>query len=67
IALILSLVVFLFMNERWLETTDDELYELTMMVATSEANLQDEVLQRIRSFIGERLTIIPDDVGEVTE
>ena len=58
---VVGLIVFRLMNDRWLEATNDELYELTIEVASSAAGRHAEVLEEIKSFIQSRLTDIPQE------
>ncbi len=46
-----TLMAFLFLNEKWLEADIQELYNFTVWVAGSPADLKDEVVSAIRKFL----------------
>lgn len=50
-----SLLVFLFLNERWLETSWQDLYRLAKNVAESQANAKDLIVMGVSGFIDKRL------------
>ena len=58
---LLGLIIFLLINSRWIEATNDELYELTIEVASSEAVLKAKILEKIKSFIQSNITDIPQE------
>lgn len=57
---LVALTNFLFRNEKWLEATNAELYELTKDIAQSEAKKKEGILIRIEEFLEERITEIPN-------
>lgn len=54
-----ALLVFLFLNGRWIASGQDEMYELAMYVAASEAREREAVLASVRNFIQEHLVEPP--------
>ena len=50
-----SLLVFLFLNERWLFADSSELYNTAVWVAQSPSEAKDEVVPYIEKFITKRL------------
>jgi len=50
-----TLFVFLHRNGKWLEVDAQELYNFTIWVAQSPADLKDEVVMGIEKFIKNRL------------
>jgi death-on-curing family protein len=54
---ITTLFVFLYDNKRWLEATQDELYEFAVMVASSPADKKNIVIEVIESFIKNKYTV----------
>ena len=45
-----TLMAFLFLNDKWLKADIQELYNFTVWVAESPADLKDEVVSAIRKF-----------------
>lgn len=50
-----SLLTFLFLNEKWLETPPDELYEMAVNVAKSNPKYKDGILSLLKNFIDKNL------------
>jgi len=50
-----ALLVFLFLNGKWLSVQGDELLEFTLDVASSEAREKDKTVGQIKAFIQEHL------------
>jgi death-on-curing protein len=50
-----ALLVTLFLNGKWLNVDQDNLYRFAMGVAASEANDREHVLEAIRAFLGEHV------------
>lgn len=46
-----TLLVFLYMNNKWLEVDNQEFYNFSMWVAQSPAKLKDSVIEGIKKFI----------------
>lgn len=46
-----TLLLFLYMNKRWLRVDNVELYHFAVWVAASRPQFKDEVIQAIRKFI----------------
>lgn len=51
-----TLLVFLWLNNRWLSATNEEIYELSVWVAESNPDLKRGVLLAIKEFLQKRLT-----------
>lgn len=51
-----SLLVLLHLNDRWLEVTNDQLYQLSVWVAQSPAESKDGVVLGIKDFIRKHVT-----------
>lgn len=60
-----TLLVFLFINDHWLDAGKDEMTRLTLDVAKSEANRRDEVLVKIKAWIASHL--VAAEVGKRSE
>lgn len=50
-----SLLVFLFINEKWLSVSNEALYEKTLYVAKSDRTEKDKIILEIKQWIGENL------------
>lgn len=50
-----GLLVFLFLNGKWLAAGQDELYDFAIGVATSDARAMDRVLDQVKEFISSHL------------
>lgn len=50
-----SLLVFLYLNKKWLKATATELYNLARWVAASPAEAKEEVISYIEKFVKKRL------------
>jgi death-on-curing protein len=48
-----ALMVFLFLNGKWLTAPNEELHDLALSVAASEAREKDQAVARIRLFLQE--------------
>ncbi len=53
---ITTLLTFLYGNNRWLKADTQELYNFTVWVAQSPAQLKDQVVAGIQKFIRDHLT-----------
>jgi death-on-curing family protein len=51
-----TLLVFLYLNGKWLSSEIDGLYAFAVSVAASDARMKDAELKRIKTFIEEHLT-----------
>jgi death on curing protein len=49
---LVSLLVFLFFNDKWLDVPLDDLYQFSVSVAASDARLTEINLQGVKEFIG---------------
>jgi death on curing protein len=56
-----ALLVFLFLNGRWLAAGQEEMFQLAMMVAASQARERDAVLASVRQFIESHM-VTPNSV-----
>ncbi len=52
---IFSLLLYLYKNGYWLNSTNDELYDITVYTASSKVEDMQEVVKRIKRFVGEHL------------
>jgi len=50
-----SLLIFLFLNKKWLKASSTELYNLAKWVAESPAEAKDEVVRYIEKFVKKRM------------
>ena len=50
-----TLLIFLYLNKKWLRSTESELYNLAKWVAESPAEAKDEVVSYIDRFIRRRI------------
>ncbi len=50
-----SLLIFLFLNKKWLKATESELYLLSRWVAQSPAEAKEEVINYIEKFVKKRM------------
>ena len=48
---IFSLIIYLAKNGYWLDTTNDELFDITVYTAASSMKQKDEVVKRIEEFV----------------
>lgn len=51
-----TLLVFLYMNGRWIDVDPYELYEFAKFVAMSKPKEMDDIVQKITTFISDNLT-----------
>lgn len=51
-----TLLIFLYLNKKWLKSTESELYLLARWVAESPAEAKEEVINYIEKFVKKRLT-----------
>ena len=51
-----SLLVFLFINDKWLLVSNQELYEKTLYIAKSDRTEKDKILVEIKEWIKQHLT-----------
>jgi death-on-curing family protein len=52
---ITTLFVFLYKNKKWLKVNTQELYNFTVWIASSPAELKDEVVKAIEKFLYKHL------------
>lgn len=50
-----TLLTFLFLNKKWLSVSNDQLYQLAIWVAESQAQLKDGVVLAIKDFVRKNL------------
>ncbi len=50
-----ALLVFLYLNKKWLKVDNQEMYNFAVWVASSPAQLKDAVVDAVRAFIGKNL------------
>jgi len=55
-----SLLTFLHLNDRWLDVTNDQMYELAVWVAQSPAESKDGVVLAIKGFLGKNAGALGD-------
>lgn len=53
---IFALIIYLANNGYWLDTTNEDLFNLTVRTAASEMKEKDEVVREIESFVEENIT-----------
>lgn len=53
-----ALLVFLFLNGKWLSARQDQMYELSIEVAASDARAKSAATERIKEFLAQHLTAI---------
>lgn len=51
-----TLLIFLYLNKKWLKATESEIYLLARWVAESPAEAKEEVINYIEKFVKKRLT-----------
>ncbi|MBI1954784.1 MAG: type II toxin-antitoxin system death-on-curing family toxin [Acidobacteria bacterium] len=60
-----ALLVFLFLNGKWLSVSPDQLYEFSISVAGSDARGKDLILEEIKTFLGQNMFgVLPTILGE---
>ena len=52
---IFSLLLYLYKNGYWLDTTNDELFDITVYTASSKVEDMQEVVEKIKVFVEEHL------------
>jgi len=63
---LVTLLVFLFINDKWLRPSQNELYELTIRVASSDSRESKVVQAEIQQFIATRVRdILPDKPHQI--
>jgi len=53
-----TLLVFLYINEKWIRADMKELYNFTVWIAESPAQLKDEVVKAIEKFLKRHMTSV---------
>lgn len=53
---IFALIIYLAKNGYWLDTTNEDLFDMTVRTAASEMKKKDEVVSEIESFVEENIT-----------
>lgn len=61
---LVSLLVFLYFNQRWLHVDLEDLYRFSVTVAASDAREKDRVFQEIKNFIRANMIDAPHDLAE---
>jgi death-on-curing family protein len=52
---VMTLLVFLYLNHKWLRVSNDELYKFAVGIASGSAKLKDDQIKHIENFIKENL------------
>jgi death-on-curing family protein len=62
-----TLLVFLYLNEKWIFADDTELYNFAVWVAQSPPEAKDEVIIYIEKFVRKRMLPLKNVVNKVNE
>lgn len=52
---VMTLLVFLYLNRKWLEVSNEELYKFAVSIAKSDAKLKTAYIKQIESFLNSNL------------
>lgn len=61
----ISLLVFLFINDMWLDAGKNEMVDKTLYVAKSDRKDKNKVLEEIKKWIGDHLIPLPDELKSI--
>ena len=62
-----TLMVFLFLNEKWIKVDTQELYNFTVWIARSPPKLKNEVVKAIEKFIKTHLIDIDTRIDKIKD